>query len=66
MKELLLIFAAFFTIMVSIFIPGGYLFGFGLGGLILVLVLIHATIKSAVKDALREYDEEKKRINGQK
>ncbi|MBR2889645.1 MAG: hypothetical protein IKC09_05145 [Oscillospiraceae bacterium] len=67
MKELLLIIAAFVTIMIFIFIPGiGYLFGLGLGGLVLVLWLIHATVKSAVKDALREYDEEKKKDNGQK
>ena len=67
MGTIVFIIIAFIAVMSMIFFPGlFYIVGAIVGGFALILWLIHDTVKSAVKAALREYDEEKAKANGQK
>ena len=66
MKFVLYILAAFFISFAWIFILAGWGFLILPAVVGLLLWLIYAVVKSAVKSALREYDEEKAKANGQK
>ena len=66
MKFVLYILAAFFISFAWILIPAGWGFMILPAVVGLLLWLIYAVVKSAVKAALREYDEEKAKTNGQK
>ena len=66
MKFVLYILVAFFIGFAWIFIPAGWGFLILPAVVGLLLWLIYAVVKSAVKSALREYDEEKAKANGQK
>lgn len=64
-----LIISFLICVMLPLFLMGGSVFG---GWILLALVIalflytLYLLIKKAVKDALREYDEEKAKANGQK
>jgi len=63
MGYIVFIIVAFFAVIAMIFAPG---LAFIIGGAAFLLWLIYDVVKSAVKAALREYDEEKAKANGQK
>lgn len=67
MGNIVFIIVAFIAVMAMIFFPAQfYIICAIVGGFALLLWLIHDTVKSAVKDALREYEKEKAEANGQK
>ena len=63
MGYIVFIIVAFFAVIAMIFAPG---LAFIIGGAAFLLWLIYDVVKSAVKAALREYDEEKAKAKGQK
>ena len=63
MGYIVFIIVGFFAVIAMIFAPG---LAFIIGGAAFLLWLIYDVVKSAVKAALREYDEEKAKANGQK
>lgn len=65
MKIVVLLIVLFIVVLVMSFDANlFYIIAAVIGGFALILWLIHDTVKSAVKDALREYDEEKAKKNG--
>ena len=66
MTYALYIIVAFLICIAWIFFPGEYGFLLLAAAIGLALWLIYAVVKAAVKSALREYDEEKAKENGQK